>query len=105
MALWYTETFDDKVRFALKVKRTLHSSVSRFQTIELFETEFMGKALALDGIFQTSEGDEFIYHEMMVHPALCCVEIPKRVLVIGGGDGGTHAGSSSPPWGRKMRDG
>ncbi len=89
MSLWYTETFDDKVRFALKVKKTLHSSVSTFQRVELFDTELMGKTLALDGIFQTSEGDEFYYHEMIAHPALCCVESPKRVLVIGGGDGGT----------------
>ena len=89
MAHWYTETFEDKVRFGLKVLRTLHSSKSKFQTIELFETKAMGKTLALDGLFQTSEGDEYLYHEMIAHAPLCCAKSRDRVLVIGGGDGGT----------------
>lgn len=98
MSLWYTETFEDKIRFALRVTRTLHASKSRFQKIELFETAAMGKTLALDGILQTSEGDEYYYHEMIAHPALCTAPSIERVLVIGGGDGGTsrevlrHAG-------------
>lgn len=89
MALWFTETFNDNVRFSLKVTRTLHVSQSRFQTIEMFETPGMGKTLVLDGILQTSEGDEFCYHEMIAHPALCTAAATERVLVIGGGDGGT----------------
>jgi spermidine synthase len=45
--------------------------------------------LVLDGIFQTSERDEYFYHEMLVHPALCTAPVIERVLIIGGGDGGT----------------
>ncbi|MEM1023656.1 MAG: polyamine aminopropyltransferase [Myxococcota bacterium] len=89
MGNWYEETFDGQVRFGLKVRRTLHSNRSKFQRVELLETEFFGKALVLDGLFMTSEKDEFFYHEMIVHPALCAVRRRARVLVIGGGDGGT----------------
>ena len=89
MALWFTESFHDKVRFSLKVSRTVHVSQSRFQRIELFETPALGKTLALDGILQTSEGDEYHYHEMIVHPALCSAPSIDQVLVIGGGDGAT----------------
>ena len=89
MALWYTETYEDHTRYGLKILRTLHSSKSEYQTIELFETAAMGKTLALDGLFQTSEGDEYLYHEMIVHPALCAAAAIEDVLVIGGGDGGS----------------
>ncbi len=89
MGHWYTETYDARSRYSLAVTRTLHSSKSEFQTIEMFETKLMGKTLALDGLFQTSEGDEFFYHEMITHPALCTVANIENVLVIGGGDGGT----------------
>jgi spermidine synthase len=89
MSLWYSETFDDQIRFSLRVNHTLHSSQSRFQRIELFETAAMGKALALDGILQTSEKDEYYYHEMIVQPAMCSAPEVRQVLVIGGGDGGS----------------
>jgi len=89
MSLWYTETFGDKIRFGLRVERTLFSERSEFQLIEVFETAAMGKALAIDGLFMTSERDEHYYHEMIVHPAMVTVPGAKRVLIIGGGDGGT----------------
>ena len=89
MGLWYEETYADRVRLALKVRRTLHAEDSVFQHIEIVETEAMGRVLVLDGVFMTSERDEHYYHEMLVHPALTTVERPARVLIIGGGDGGT----------------
>ncbi|MEL7367669.1 MAG: polyamine aminopropyltransferase [Myxococcota bacterium] len=89
MGLWYEENFEDSVRFALRSNRTLARAQSEFQTIEIFETASFGRVLVLDGVFMTSEKDEFFYHEMIVHPALAAIEAPRQVLIIGGGDGGT----------------
>jgi spermidine synthase len=86
---WYAEVFEDKASLALKVTRTLHRERSDYQLIEVFETEWLGKVLALDGVFMTSVADEHFYHEMIVHPALCTAPRIGRVLIIGGGDGGT----------------
>lgn len=86
---WYREVFEDKSSFGLKVKRTLHTERSQYQQIEVFESVYLGRVLALDGVLQTSEVDEHVYHEMIVHPAMCAAPRIERVLVIGGGDGGT----------------
>lgn len=89
MALWYDEVYEGRVRFGLKVRRTLYARDSAYQRVEILDTEYFGRVLALDGIFQTSERDEFYYHEMLVHPALCAAPAIRDVLVIGGGDGET----------------
>jgi spermidine synthase len=89
MALWYTEEFEGCFRTSLKVERHLFSMRSHFQQIDIFETRTFGRVLAIDGILQTSTEDEHHYHEMLVHPALCSAPSIERVLVIGGGDGGT----------------
>ncbi len=88
MPLWYQETFQG-TRLALETTETLYSGRSEFQKIEIFESKAYGRALALDDVFMTSVKDEFFYHEMLTHPAMLTAENPKRVLVIGGGDGGT----------------
>ncbi len=62
---------------------------SAYQRIEVVETELLGRALVLDGAIQTTERDEFIYHEMVALVPLMAHPNPARVLVIGGGDGGT----------------
>jgi spermidine synthase len=88
MTLWYREVYEDESSYGLRVKRTLHSAQSDFQYVEVIDTVQLGRVLVIDGIFMTSERDEHFYHEMLVHPAL--VTTPAaRVLVIGGGDGGT----------------
>lgn len=89
MALWYDETFDDHTRLGLRVKETLFSKQSRFQKVEVIETFGFGRVLVIDDVFMTSEYDEFLYHEMLAHPALVTAPQIERVLVIGGGDGGT----------------
>lgn len=89
MAGWYEETFRDSMRFSVRVHATLHRERTDFQTIEVLQTPFFGRTLVLDGLFMTSERDEYFYHEMISHPSLCMASSPKRVLVIGGGDGGT----------------
>jgi spermidine synthase len=89
VADWVEETFPDGTRFALRVTKRLHATQSPFQRIEIVETAVFGRVLVLDGIFQTSERDEHVYHEMLVHPVLTTARSISRVLVIGGGDGGT----------------
>ncbi len=70
------------------VKKVLCDKKSRFQKIEIIENKEYGRVLFLDGLVQTTEKDEFFYHEMLVHPAMACHPRPKKILIIGGGDGG-----------------
>ena len=67
----------------------VHAEDSAFQHIDIYDHPTFGRTLVLDGAVQTSERDEFLYHEMLVHVPLLCHPSPQRVLVIGGGDGGT----------------
>lgn len=87
--LWYREFLEDKSSLGLAVTASLHSEQSEFQRVEVIETRYLGKVLVLDGVFMTSEADEFYYHEMIVHPVLVTAPSIERVLIIGGGDGGT----------------
>lgn len=89
MSEWYDEVFRDRVRFGLKVDSVLFSGHSEHQRIEVLDTPQFGRVLVLDGVFMTSEADEHYYHEMLAHPALTTAPSIARVLVIGGGDGGT----------------
>lgn len=89
MALWFDEIYGGKIRFGLRVKRSLFQGRSEFQSVDVVETEEFGRALALEDAWMTSERDEAHYHEMIVHPALTSAKRIERVLVIGGGDGGT----------------
>lgn len=88
MGMWFDETFKS-TRFGLKVTKTLFRGQSPFQKVDIFETEELGRVMTLDDAFMTSEGDEFFYHELLAHPAMLTAASPRRVLVIGGGDGGT----------------
>lgn len=89
MALWYYEVFEDNAQYGLKVTEHLYHARSAYQTIDIMRTDRFGKVLALDGLYQTSVNDEYFYHEMLIHPALTTAPKIDRVLVIGGGDGGS----------------
>ena len=89
MTDWYDETYRDHMRFGVAVSRHIFDGKSDFQRVEILDTLRFGRTLVIDGVFMTSEEDEFLYHEMLVHPALCTAERIGRVLIIGGGDGGT----------------
>lgn len=89
MALWYDEVFEDKIRFGLKIKRTLFSGQSEFQKVDMVETEALGCALLIDDLWMTAEKIEKSYHEYIVHPVMTSAPAIERVLIIGGGDGGT----------------
>jgi spermidine synthase len=68
--------------------RRILSGKTPFQRIEVYETDSFGRVLLLDGLVQTTERDEFFYHEMLVHPAMMAHPNPREILIIGGGDGG-----------------
>jgi len=89
MELWLEELQLKNMRLGLRAQTVLHREVSRFQEILVVDTLAFGRALMLDGTFQVTEKDEFVYHEMLAHFPLMCHPCPKDVLVIGGGDGGT----------------
>ncbi|MFH1894493.1 MAG: polyamine aminopropyltransferase [Patescibacteria group bacterium] len=91
---WYFENPDvpfdiSEIMIGIKIKKKLYSGRSPFQRIEFFDVYYYGKILALNGIVQTSEKDEFIYHEMICHPPMLLHKNPKKVLIVGGGDGGS----------------
>ncbi len=89
MDLWYFEDHRPGVRFGLRCLRTLHSERTAYQQIDVLETEEYGRMLLLDGLVMLTSRDEFIYHEMIAHPAAFVHGGARDVLVIGGGDGGT----------------
>mmetsp|Transcript_6151 Transcript_6151/g.22621 ORF Transcript_6151/g.22621 Transcript_6151/m.22621 type:complete len:244 (-) Transcript_6151:2329-3060(-) len=73
----------------LKVKEVLHSERTKFQDLIVFESDAFGRVLVLDGVIQLTERDECAYQEMIAHLPLCALKsAPKKVLVVGGGDGG-----------------
>ena len=73
----------------MRVKRVLADEQTQYQHLQVVETEFFGNALILDGIIQLTERDNIGYHEMIVHVPMLAVGKPKRVLIVGGGDGGS----------------
>lgn len=80
---------DDDVKLSLKVDKILHVEQTPFQKMEMFHNETFGNFMILDGYTQVTEKDEFVYHDMISHPAMCVNPEIKKVLIIGGGDGGT----------------
>ena len=89
MTRWIEETDSDDFRFRLLAERVLYESETDHQHLVLFENPTFGRVLMLDGIVQTTEKDEFVYHEMMAHPPILAHGAVRRVLIVGGGDGGT----------------
>ncbi|MFH1136071.1 MAG: polyamine aminopropyltransferase [Pseudomonadota bacterium] len=87
------ERFDENVGENLTIqyhlRGRLFSGRSEFQHIDILETEEYGRMLLLDGVANSSERDEYIYHEALVHPALLTHPHPRTVCVIGGGEGAT----------------
>lgn len=88
MELWFTEKQTPVFGITAKIRETLVTEKTEFQDLAMIDTEEFGRMLVLDGMVMTTVKDEFVYHEMMAHPALCTHPNPKHVLVVGGGDGG-----------------
>ncbi|MFZ0790278.1 MAG: polyamine aminopropyltransferase [Chromatiaceae bacterium] len=87
---WFTEiTTAQGAAFSIRIREKLHEEMTPFQTIEVFATEGFGNLMTIDGIVMLSSRENFLYHEMMAHPALFTHADPRRVCIIGGGDCGT----------------
>src|SRR5581483_11736970 len=82
---WFLESDRSGYAQGVRVKQRLASMTSPYQHIEILESDAFGRILVLDGAWQTSERDEFMYHEMLVHVPLMTHPGAERVLVIGGG--------------------
>ena len=88
MTRWIEETFHPHWRVRLAADRILHEVETEHQHLVIFTNATWGKVLMLDGVCQLTTSDEFVYHEMMAHVPLMALERLRRVLVVGGGDGG-----------------
>lgn len=87
--LWINEYITPWDIYTHGVTRILAHSQTPYQEMYIVETGAFGKGLVLDGKWQSCTVDEFIYHEALVHPALIAYPDPKRVLILGGGEGAT----------------
>lgn len=88
MTDWFEETLHAGFRTGLEIDNVLYRGDSEHQKLMLFENKVFGRVLALNGIVQTTECDEFIYHEMLAHVPLFAHGAVRKVLIVGGGDGG-----------------
>lgn len=87
---WFTEAqLASGAAFSMKIKGKLHEEQTPYQHIEIYDTETFGKLMVIDGCIMLTDRDNFIYHEMMSHPALFTHAAPRNVVIIGGGDCGT----------------
>ena len=86
--LQVTEQLNDTTGFCLRAARRVGLWQTRFQRLEIFDTADYGRILRADGSNLVSESEGFVYHENLIHPALTAHAAPKKVLVVGGGDGG-----------------
>ncbi len=85
---WFAETLYPGFRQNLKIDEILFRGRTAFQEAVIFQNEHFGRVLALDGVVQTTEKDEFCYHDMITHVPIFAHGEAERVLIIGGGDGG-----------------
>lgn len=88
MTDWVTETLHDGLKSSFRADRVLYRRPVGQQDLVLYENPIFGRMLALDGVTQVTERDEFIYHEMLTHVPVLAHGAVKSVLIIGGGDGG-----------------
>jgi len=88
MTEWMRENLHPAYAQALRVDRVLYDSETGHQRLKLFENATFGRVLTLDDVVQTTERDNFVYHEMLTHVPILAHGSARRVLIVGGGDGG-----------------
>ena len=84
----FQETLYDAVSQTFRIDKMYFEQKTEHQHLMIFHNAMLGRVMTLDGIVQTTECDEFVYHEMMAHVPILAHGSAKRVLIIGGGDGG-----------------
>lgn len=88
MTRWIGETLYDGYQQRFKTENVLFEEKTEHQDLIIFENDYFGRVMVLDGVIQTTDRDEFIYHEMISHVPILAHGAAKNVLIIGGGDGG-----------------
>ncbi|MCK4697404.1 MAG: polyamine aminopropyltransferase [Dehalococcoidia bacterium] len=86
---WFHDYVTPDMVQSYSIKEVTYSGRTQFQSVEIIESGGLGRCLILDGKIQSSEWDEFIYHEALVHPPMIAHPRPKRVFIAGGGEGAT----------------
>jgi len=89
LELWFSEYQTKNVKLSFRIKEILYATQSEYQKISVYETEDFGRLLTLDDLVMLTTKDEYIYHEMISHVPMLTHGNASKVLVIGGGDGGT----------------
>lgn len=89
MPLQFNEFYHENTGLTIGLKKLLFSEQTDYQLVEVYETDTWGNLMTIDGMVMLSEKDEFVYHEMVAHPVMFAHPNPEKVLIIGGGDGGT----------------
>ncbi len=84
---WYLETIFPDLAVMLQVRQVLYSGQTAYQKVEVLESSIFGRSLVLDGKTQSTERDEHIYHEALVHPSMLLHRDPRAVFIAGGGEG------------------
>jgi spermidine synthase len=86
---WFLDFLNPDEGHMHGIKTILFAKQTKYQEVEIMDTGSYGRCLVLDGKIQSSEHDEFIYHEALVHPAMISHPDPKRIFIVGGGEGAT----------------
>ena len=86
---WYLEHLSPYQSVMLKIRKVLFSGKTQYQSVDIIESEIYGRSLILDGKTQSTERDEYIYHEALVSPAMLMHDSPAEVFIAGGGEGAT----------------
>ena len=86
---WFAESVSPDLAVLLRLRAVLFSGTTAYQKVEVLDSSVFGRSLVLDGKTQSTELDEFIYHESLVHPAMLSHPDPRSVFIGGGGEGGT----------------
>ena len=98
----FEETLYDSVAQKFRIDKLYFEDKTEHQHLMIFHNAALGRVMTLDGVVQTTEADEFVYHEMMAHVPLLAHERAEQVLIIGGGDGG---GAPAPSGGASAMTG
>jgi len=86
---WFHDYVTPDLVQSFRIREEIYSGKTQFQSVEVIESGGLGRCLILDGKIQSSEWDEFIYHEALVHPPMIAHPHPEKVFIAGGGEGAT----------------